>query len=261
MTSSTPHRDWSTWCLADDLTPKQIQTAFIVCFILLNAYAISTYFIIQPSKRYAWSISLLNSFSMCIAGSIYVLLKMNEHPDMFHFNSDANALFYGRDNLGLLICIWFGLANAFDFIYGLILYRVHLGVLTTYVHHSIFIWLMHFCSTRNGFFVTAPSPFIPAFCIMLIEEIPTFLLALGTIFPSFRTDLGFGVTFFLLRIVYHAYITIYAIYAQVTTSIIVLYLLTLTMHCNWFYAWVTKYGRKSFGKGKGIKADDVKKDS
>ena len=259
MTSATTY-SWTAWCLADELTSNQIQLAFIAFLIILNSYAIWTYFIIQPAKRYAWAISLLNSFCMCIVGAIYVVLKNNQHPNMFYFNYDADSLFYGRDNLGLLICIWFGLANALDFIYGLILYRVHLGFLTTYVHHSIFIWLMYFCSTRNGFFVTAPSPFIPAFCIMLIEEIPTFLLALGTVFPSFRTDLGFGVTFFLLRIVYHAYITTYAIYAQVTTSIIVLYLLTLTMHCNWFYAWVTKYGRKSLGRGKAAKADDVKKD-
>ena len=259
MTSSSPS-SYYEWCIADTLTPSHIQYAFIIFLIILNTYGIGCYFTIQPSKRYAWAISLLNSFCMCIVGFIYVILQYQQHPNIFFFNNDASTLFYGRDNLGVLICIWFGLANAIDFIYGLLFYRAHLGLLTTYVHHSIFIWLMYFCSTSHGFFVRAPSPFVPAFCIMLIEEIPTFLLALGTVFPSCRTDLGFGLTFFLLRIVYHAYITAYAVFAQVTSSIIALYLLTLVMHANWFYSWVTKYGRKSFRRGKHAGEDDVRKD-
>ena len=41
--------------------------------------------------------------------------------------------------------------------------------------------------------------------IVTLEELPTWLLAAGAMFPSLRTDLGFGASFFLLRICYHFY--------------------------------------------------------
>jgi hypothetical protein len=189
---------------------------------------------------------------MCIAGAVYLSIKVLRKPEAFVFGADGPAVFYGCDNLGCLICIWFGLANIADFGYGLLLYPDQLGVLTTYVHHTLFIWLMYFAPTGNGLFVTS-TPFTPAFCAMLIEEIPTFLLALGSVFPSMRTDLGFGLTFFIFRIVYHAYFTLYSIYSLMSPPIIVLYLLTLTLHVNWFYSWITKYGKKSLEGSKKAK--------
>lgn len=70
-----------------------------------------------------------------------------------------------------MVCsIWFGLANLADFLYGLVLYRSHLGILTTYVHHSMFIWMMYYAPTGNGLFVSSP-PFAAAFCLMLVEEV------------------------------------------------------------------------------------------
>jgi hypothetical protein len=67
---------------------------------------------------------------------------------------------------------------------------------------------------------------------------------IGSVFPSMRTDLGFGATFFIFRICYHAYIFAYAIYSQVYTPIIIMYALTLILHINWFYTWMIKYGFK-----------------
>lgn len=67
-------------------------------------------------------------------------------------------------------------------------------------------------------------------------------------FPSCRTDIGFGTSFFLLRIVYHSYFTAYAAYSRMSGTVIVLYLLTLALHLSWFYSWATKYGKKLFGK-------------
>ena len=43
-------------------------------------------------------------------------------------------------------------------------------------------------TTGNGFFMTA-IPFASSFVFMLIEEFPTFLLALGSVYPSLRTGL------------------------------------------------------------------------
>lgn len=232
------------WCLEWTLTEEEITNTFIICGAVLNVYALGCYALVKEQKRLAWMISLLNSGLMCITGLVYFLAKLRKHPEVFLFGKDGPGLFYGNDNLSTLICIWFALANIFDFVYGLLLYPKYLGFLTAYVHHTLFVWIMWFAPTGNGLFMTAP-PFAPAFCIMLVEELPTFILALGSVSAAMRTDLGFGVTFFLFRIVFHGYITAYALYAAVTPVVIALYLLTLTLHLNWFYAWVSKYGSKA----------------
>ena len=86
------------------------------------------------------------------------------------------------------------------------------------------------------------TPFSNLFLLAAIEELPTFLLALGSMFSVFRTDLGFGLSFFLLRICYHLYLFTLGMKIGIETPVIGVFVLTLTMHLNWFYAWVSKYG-------------------
>ena len=149
-----------------------------------------------------------------------------------------------------------------------------MGILTAYIHHPVFIWMSYFCVTGNGYFVHA-RPFCNAFLALYVIEVPIFFLSLGSIFPSLRTDIGFGVTFFLLRICLHAYmvcvfvhyvircISLFnqllcfilsqaslAYYSDVDSPIMVLYLLTLCLHLFWFTNWFSKYGKKEKKKAR-----------
>jgi hypothetical protein len=38
-------------------------------------------------------------------------------------------------------------------------------------------------------------------------EVPTMILSLGRVFPQYRQDLAFGLSFFVFRIVYHSWLT------------------------------------------------------
>lgn len=156
--------------------------------------------------------------------------------------------------VAVVTCIWFGLANIVDLLFGILYYRKYLGLLTAYFHHSVFIWMMY-CGTTGNTGLGKTTVFAPAFEFMLIEEIPTFLLALGSVFPQFRTDLGFGITFFLLRICYHAYFLAYTYYSGTDGLVIFLFSLTMVMHLNWFYTWVTKYGKAFLKKPSQQKQD------
>jgi hypothetical protein len=141
------------------------------------------------------------------------------------------------DNFAALTTLWFGLACAFDLLFGMIFYSKHLQLLTAYVHHIVFMWISFTSVTGKGGFLTC-TPFAPSFVLMLIEELPTFLLALGSVFPAYRTDYGFGVTFFLLRLVYHSYNLAYSIRNGTESVITVLYVLSFLLHVNWFHGWV-----------------------
>ncbi len=185
-----------------------------------------------------------------LIGVVYLVVKRSEYVKVFSFQTPDKYLFHGIDNVSALTCIWFALANVIDLAFGLVFYRKQLGLITAYFHHSVFIWMMVAATTGNGGFLTV-TPFAPAFTAMLIEEFPTFLLALGSVFPSMRSDLGFGVSFFLLRIALHVCYLAYGVFSGIDKPVIGLYVLTLVMHLNWFYAWVTKYGRQLLGGGKG----------
>lgn len=146
-------------------------------------------------------------------------------------------MFHSIDNFSTLVCIWFGIANAFDLIFGLLCYREHLGLLTSYFHHTLYIWMMILCTTGRGGFTTI-TPFASCFTILVIEEFPILLLSLGRVFPQYDTDIAFGVSFFLLRLVYHSYCMVYAIYSGVDSLLIVLFLLTLGLHIYWFVGFL-----------------------
>ena len=202
----------------------------------------------MKERKMAWMVSLVNSFIMTLAGVFYLAMKF---PELVNPISKGNfhvghAIFHEPvSNFTALMCLWFLVANVFDLMFGLLFYRNQLGFLTAYVHHSIFIWTMICATTGNGGFLTT-KPFPSSFAFVVIEELPTFLLALGSVIPQCRTDMGFGITFFVFRICYHLFFFTLACYNSETVGmpVRVLYSLTLLMHINWFYNWVTKYGVK-----------------
>jgi len=217
---------------------------------------------ILKRRKMAWSISLGNSFICSVIGVIYLFLKYptvsyggilipswpmvwEEHLVQGNVKDAVRAsIFYGKENFGYLACIFFGVANVMDIALGSIFYSRHFSILTTYFHHTIFTWLMVFAITTHGGFVNTPTPFVPSFVIALIEEIPTFLLALGTVFPVFRSDLAFGVTFFWLRIVFHLFYLSYCLSWSVYQPIIWMFVLSTVLHVMWFKDWITGQGAK-----------------
>ncbi len=236
-----------------NLTQNEIYTVFAICIaIIFGITATSlTVFGRKQVKRLAYSISVCNAFSLSLLGIIYLSKKVPQYKDFFFFGDNGAAPFHGRSNISVMINIWFASSNFFDIAIGLVLYPEYVGLLTGWIHHCTFIWIMWSSATGNGF-IFQVRPFSSTFCLSLIEEVPTFLIAFGSIFPQFRTDLGFGITFFLFRIVYHLYTFIYAYKSGVDFPVLVLFMLTLMLHLFWFSSWFVKYsglgGRKKSDK-------------
>ena len=57
----------------------------------------------------------------------------------------------------------------------------------------------------------------------------------------FYRDIGFGVSFFILRIVYHVIVMYFSITSGIDNAPIACFVLALVMHLNWFYTWMMKY--------------------
>lgn len=222
-----------------DLTLAVSLFSAIFVFIGLS----SAYLLHANPKKLAWVISLTNSFVLMVVGSFYLVAKVPTFDKFLWFGENGRVVFHSLDNVSVLVCVWFALANVFDLVFGLLFYRRYLDPLTAYVHHVVYVWVLVAAITGDGGFAKF-EPFAAGPVYMFIEEVPTFLLALGSVFPSCRTDIGFGVTFFWLRIVYHSYMLLYSIFLGVDTVIPVMYVLTLTLHVYWYYLWLSKYGWK-----------------
>lgn len=232
------------------LTEGEVQLAVVLfSLIWICIGTCSAYFLSNQKRRLGWVISLVNSFVLMVIGVMYLIVKVPTFQNFFWFGDNGRVVFHALDNVSVLVSIWFALANFFDIVFGLLFYREHLDPLTAYVHHAVYIWILLTGMTGNGGFAHF-TPFAAGPVYMFIEEVPTFMLALGAVFPAWRTDIGFGATFLLLRLVYHAYMLCYSVYLGVDAVIPTMYVLTMMLHVFWFHTWVRKYGVKLFMKKK-----------
>lgn len=224
----------------DDL----LAAATVFTAILVLVGGVGLYYFYDQPKKLCWSISLVNSLLMTIASVVYIAVQLEPYVSIQEFidRPRPRDIFYGLNNFNVLVCMWFALANAFDIIFGLFFYRRQLKLLTTWIHHTAFIYIMITCTTGNGLLYRV-EPSAPTFQYVLLQEIPTFLLALGSIFPKFRTDLGFGMTFFVLRIFYHTSLMIYAWHLRVDTFVFTCFFSALWVHVHWFIAWCHSYSK------------------
>lgn len=230
-----------------------VTITFSTIWLVIGCTA--TVFLRQNPKRLGWVISLVNSFVLMVVGAVYSVVKIPTFNRFWWFGDNGRALFHSVDNVAVLVCIWFVLANISDILFGLLFYRQYLDPLTAYAHHTVYVWLLLTAITGNGGFATF-EPFATGIVYMFVEEVPTFLLAFGAVFPSCRTDVGFGVTFFSLRLVYHAYMLLYSLTLGVDTVIPVMFCLTFILHMYWFHAWMRKYGWKLILGGGRDKVDE-----
>jgi hypothetical protein len=239
MDKFIPNHHFHTYTLTHD----QIWNAAVFFAVVLCVIGFGGKAFVREEKRLSWVISLFNSGLMSVVGVVYfVQMVSSRYQRALNFSHGGRAAFHSRDNYVVLACLWFALANFADMVFGSIFYFKQLQFLTTWIHHPVFIWIMYSSTTGDASFRRV-DPYASFFGMMLVEEIPTFLLALGTVFPSCRTDVGFGATFFLLRIGYHLYFMAAAFYAGVDLVVKCLLILTLLLHTFWFMSWLKSFSR------------------
>ncbi|KZT25534.1 hypothetical protein NEOLEDRAFT_1114341 [Neolentinus lepideus HHB14362 ss-1] len=81
-----------------------------------------------------------------------------------------------------------------DISMGLLYYREQVGLLTGWVHHSLYILVVEMAIRRSWAHI---------FCFCGIMELPTFLLSIASLNPVFRSNISFAVAFFATRILLH----------------------------------------------------------
>lgn len=203
-------------------------------------------------KRLSWVLTCVNSFALTVIGAMYAYHKLKV-PITY-------GSLHGLDNVSQLVALWFALFNLTDLVFGTVVYPEHMDPVTAYIHHPLYIYIMYASSTGHyGYHPLTLLPivsdgFAPIFLLMCIEELPTFILGIGTVFPALRLDVGFGLTFFLVRIVYHGYVLVQAVRAGVQPLVTGLFCLTMAMHLYWFYGWTVSYLKKRPSAERNVKS-------
>jgi len=123
-----------------------------------------------------------------------------------------------------------------------------LPFLTCWVHHTLYLWLVYF---------TLHSCLAGSVGILYLLELPTFLMALGTVFPNMRTDLGFGGSFFSLRLAYHFWVCYHGFLGlsasvPARSYIFAFGIFVGFIHIYWGYQWIVGQVRRSRARYKNI---------
>lgn len=183
----------------------------------------------MDNKAVSYAMALACSLSMTAAGFFTVL------PAFAESGGDVRALLPAT-RYNSFICTFFGTFCLLDIAYGVVFYPKQIDLLTGWVHHPIYIWLMYFVH-KHGL--------QGGFCLFLVEELPTTLLALGNVYRPLRTNLAFGASFFATRIAWHTFMLgkFWTHRRDISQPLWALVTLTLALHLHWFYGYLRQQAR------------------
>jgi hypothetical protein len=139
-------------------------------------------------KQISWLLTFMSSGGLTLASI----------PRFYRFwKSGWNIQSFQVDRtLDTLVLCYFVSYLILDLCLGSIYYKRQINILTGWIHHSVYtIITVYFLRYRLGGFFTTAS----------ILEMPTLIMALGSLRSRFRSDYLFAATFFAFRLVFHAF--------------------------------------------------------
>jgi len=217
----------------------------VACSLFLIAFYAVLRMMRPEIKTRAWILSLASSSTMSICGIIYTIRFFN-HLNSFGFQNVENFV-VSDDDFSRSICIFFKAFLVIDIIIGMIDYRSQVQILSGWLHHFFYAGFLSWILSSNisvGFALVTPL------------EFPTLFLSLGSVFPSLRTDMAFGLVFLVTRIIYHSFVLwLFIGFQRVTLWPTILGLGIL--HWFWFFGWVKSMNKKRRGLKNKVDAEPI----
>lgn len=188
----------------------------------MSVFFMITLPIFKTEKQKAWLITLFSS-------TILSAIGMYKSLDLATVNIYLTRENLHSDNcLSVFGCIFFLNANMLDLLFGARYYPSETKLLSGYVHHIFYVgWIsivMYYNSSNGAVF-------------FFVEEIPTLVMAIGSLFPALRSDWLFGITFFIFRIVYHTWYTYRMFSSDYESAYWRVALAVFMLHLFWMAQW------------------------
>lgn len=203
--------------------------SFFCLFFWTYYLTIEGYFHSLKSK--SWLLTLFSSFILSTFGTLYVI-----RAQLFDLWNEDHI--FGEDYISRVVMLFFLATNVMDFLLAYLFYRKYMDPVSTIGHHifySIFIITLLLNRYSRGFIL----------CFFM--EIPTFFLALGSVWNHLRSDISFGVSFVCTRITYNIWLAYQLAVMSPAGVIWKVCLAVLGLHCFWFYKWCVVYGKSLLG--------------
>ena len=145
---------------------------------------------------------------------------------------DPYAMDYG---LSVLTVLFFFVFLVLDLVVGSLFYREHLTLVNGWIHHTVYMCILTWILYNNH---------SASFAAFMFAEMPTFLMSLGQLSSRLRSDLLFGLSYLVTRVLYHgALMTAFLLRWNTGWTLTVA---IFGIHVHWFRAWVLSQKRKGF---------------
>ncbi|KAI9478744.1 MAG: hypothetical protein EXX96DRAFT_258326 [Benjaminiella poitrasii] len=215
--------------LAQVLSQPVVPYAFLISFSSLIGfffYCIKAGFA-KTDKQTSWILTLASSFVCTFVSIPHFYMFWKSGWDMNRLSTDSPW--------HTAIACFFISYLVLDLSLGSLYYRNRITVLTGWIHHPLYIgilfWLLRW---RSASFFTAN-------CLL---ELPTLILALGSMKEKLRCDILFAFTFFMLRLVFHACMIVALKKSHRLEILWLVAVAVFPLHIYWFYGIITQLVKK-----------------
>jgi hypothetical protein len=166
----------------------------------------------QDTKGRQWGLSAINAALMSVYGVAYWMFDRGVETTAF-----TDRVLYQLQTYLIVDLVYNGFINR----------EARQSLLEFWVHHTAYVLVLELIIANGMSGLGLPY---------IILEIPAAIRSWGTIQPAWRTDAGFGLTFFALRVVLPFYIAArdYQLYHFIC---FVTFVGMQAMHIYWFSLW------------------------
>lgn len=211
------------------------DTSFYIPFLLSSLLQLTVYHIcvsrfpstFKTDRQKSWILTTLSSFVMTI-GSLPFLLRFaikDLHLGYFDWLHT-----YGSVGLSAFFITYL----LFDLLIGSVEYKAQIHPMSGWFHHTLYTFVVfHLIQWQVS----------GTFCILAVLELPTLLLAIGTIRKELRRDRVFGAVFFATRIVFHVYMIKKIHEGFPGRHFYLIPIGVFPLHVLWFQGWVKQQVR------------------
>ena len=210
-----------------EFTSMDLLVVLSCCvFLLMSFLALEAQIVHEKAK--SWIIMMISSTILSFFGCrAYYLTEANNLWSLDHI--------YGEDFISRCVLLFFVSTNIMDLAVGYFYYRKFLDPVTSFCHHTFYLVFMYVLLVHH---------YSRGFLLCFFMEIPTTILGIGSVYKEYRSDIGFGITFFLCRLLFNAYLAYQLYCLSPEGNIWKTCVFVLLLHCHWFYSWANKTGRK-----------------
>ncbi|CAO3623966.1 unnamed protein product [Mucor fragilis] len=213
------------------LTIGQVLCQPIVPFAFLVSFGglISFFFyciksgLAKTDKQISWILTFASSLVCTVVSVPYFVQFWQSGWDMARLGTDSNGH-------TAMVCFFISYL-VLDLSLGSVYYRSRITVLTGWIHHPLYIGILFWLLRCRS------SSFFSTNCIL---ELPTLLLALGSFKDRWRCDLLFAASFFVLRLVFHAYMILALKQSHRLELLWLVAVAVFPLHLYWYYGILTQ---------------------